>query len=166
MTDYIIVFGAAVRPNGRPSAALRRRIDLAARWERDNPGAMVIATGGVGRHGPAEAKVIKDALVASGIAARRIILEPRARDTLESVRRCHRLLMERGDCERVICCTSSYHQPRCALLLRLLGYTVISPAISMSRSRLKRRVYSRLILKEVIATPYDAALLMLRRKVG
>lgn len=165
LKEYVIVFGAAVRRNGNPSAALRLRINLAVKWARENPDSIVLPTGGAGKHGPAEARVMRRALIDAGIASDRIIVEPRGRDTLESVRLCDRLLRERNDCRRVVCCTSRYHQPRCALLFRLLGYEVVLPEAPTSLRQLRRRSYARLILKEIVATPYDA-LLLLRRKAA
>lgn len=161
--DYVIVFGAAVRASGRPSAALRRRIDAAAGWAHEHPDAMIMPTGGVGADGPAEAEVIMACLVAAGIEPRRIIMEGCGRDTLESIERCNRLLRDRGDCRRVICCTSAYHQPRCTLLLRLLGHEVVVPTMPKSREKLSRFGYVRLVMKEVAALPFDAALLLFKR---
>jgi uncharacterized SAM-binding protein YcdF (DUF218 family) len=163
MRDYIIVFGAAVRANGKPSLVLRRRIDRAAAWARAHPDAMIMPTGGTGEHGPAEAAVMKQALVQAGIAARRIVPECEGRDTLESIRLCDRLLRERGDCARVVVCTSRYHQPRCALLFRLLGWTALAPKSGRSTGRLSRRTHGRMIAREVLALPYDAILLLAHR---
>lgn len=161
--DYVVVFGAAVRPGGRPSPALRHRIDGAVAWARDHPTAMVMPTGGVGEHGPAEAVVMRRALVEAGIGSSRIVVEPRGRDTLESVRLCHRLLQARGDCRRIVCCTSTYHQPRCVLLFRLLGYTVVIPSVPNTMGKMSRRTYGRLVVREFAATPYDGLLLLLGR---
>jgi len=161
--DYIIVFGAAVRPNGKPSLALRRRIDSAASWAREHPSAMIMPTGGTGTHGRAEAAVMKQVLVDAGIPARRIVPECEGRDTLESIRLCDRLLKRRGDCERIVVCTSSYHQPRCALLFRLLGYRVVSVRMTTGRGHLRRRTYGRMLAREALALPYDAMLLLARR---
>jgi uncharacterized SAM-binding protein YcdF (DUF218 family) len=163
MSDYVIVFGAAVRPNGKPSLALRRRIDKAAAWAREHPSAFVMPTGGAGEHGPAEAEAMKQALLDAGVAAKRIVIEPEGRDTLESIRLCDRLLRQRGDCGRVVVCTSRYHQPRCMLLFRLLGYTVITPAGSTSIGRLRRWTYTRMLGREIVALPYDAMLLLAKR---
>lgn len=163
--DYVIVFGAAVRPDGRPSAALRRRIASAAAWARKHPTSMIVPSGAVGDNGPAEAKVIKQALVESGVSPRRILLEPNGRDTLESVRLCHELIRRRGDCRQIVCCTSAYHQPRCALLLRLLGYTVVVPNIPTSRGRMSRYRFARLLLREIVALPWDVTLLLVRRGI-
>ena len=112
--DYAIVFGAAVRPDGRPSRTLLKRIDGARAWAERHPDAMVIATGATGRFGAAEAMVITNLLRAGGIGGDRILVEPCGRDTLESVRLCHRLLRARGDAARVICCTSSFSISRAA----------------------------------------------------
>lgn len=159
--DYVVIFGAAVRPGGRPSPALRQRIKGALAWVRNHPSAMVMPTGGIGRHGPAEAVVMKRALVSAGIASSRIVIESYGRDTLESARLCHQLLQERGDCRRIICCTSTYHQPRCVLLFRLLGYTVVIPKMPNSMGRMSRKTYSKLVVREFAATPYDSVLLLL-----
>lgn len=158
--DYVIVFGAGVRPDGRPSPTLLHRIEGAAAWAERSPDAMILATGGIGRFGPAEAEVIAAQLLERGIGASRILLEPRGRDTLESVRLCGEILRARGDAARVICCTSTFHQPRCALLLRLLGYAVVTPLMPNSWRCMSRRRYAALIAKEIVATPYDAALLL------
>jgi uncharacterized SAM-binding protein YcdF (DUF218 family) len=165
MRDYVIVFGAAVRPDGSPSAALRHRIDGAVAWAREHPAAIIMPTGGVGAKGSAEADVMERGLLAAGIEPDRIVSEPHAQDTLESVRLCDRLLRRQGDCGRVVCCTSAYHQPRCALLLRMLGYEVVVPKMPDDRGRLAWPAYVRLLLKESIATPYDALLLFLRPRL-
>ena len=164
--DYLIIFGAAVRPDGRPSPTLLQRIDGALAWAERLPEAMLIATGATGRFGPAEAAVIAELLRAGGVSGDRILLEPCGRDTLESVRLCDRLLRDRGDCARVICCTSTFHQPRCAVLLRLLGYDVVLPAMPNSWGRMSRSRYAELVAKEIVATPYDALLLVARRAFG
>lgn len=163
LRDYIVVFGAAVRPGGRPSAALRHRIEGALAWARDHERALLMPTGGLGDHGPAEAVAMADAFVAAGIEPARIVPEPRGRDTLESVRLCHRLLRLRGDCLRIVCCTSTYHQLRCALLFRLLGYEVVTPRMPHARRGMSRKSYGRLVAREVAAIPYDMLLLLLRR---
>ncbi|MBV9884581.1 MAG: YdcF family protein [Sphingomonadaceae bacterium] len=163
MRDYVIIFGAAVRSDGRPSGSLRHRIEGALAWAARHPDALFIPTGGIGESGFAEAEVIQDGLAKGGIAPARIVPELQARDTLESVRLCDAILRERGDCGRVICCTSTYHQPRCGLLFRILGYKVVLPDMPQGLGRLSRGALAGLVLKEVIATPYDALLLLVMR---
>ena len=114
VADYIVIFGAAVRADGSASGSLRRRCENAVRYgdvEHGNP--FFLPSGGIGRHGPAEALVMRDILVELGIEEQRILLECEARDTLESVRLCTRILRRRPDVGRVIVSTSSYHRMRC-----------------------------------------------------
>jgi uncharacterized SAM-binding protein YcdF (DUF218 family) len=82
------------------------------------------------------------------------------------VRFCHRLLQAQGDCVRVVCCTSTFHQPRCTVLLRLLGYEVVDPSMSSSWRHLGRTSYAMLVAKELVATPYDMLILLARRAIG
>jgi uncharacterized SAM-binding protein YcdF (DUF218 family) len=124
---------------------------------------MIMPTGGIGKYGPAEAVAMKRALMEAGVAASQIVVERYGRDTLESVRLCHQLLQARGDCRRIVCCTSTYHQPRCVLLFRLLGYSVVVPKVPNSMGRMSRTTYGKLVVRELAATPYDSLLLMLGR---
>ncbi len=57
--DYVIVFGAAVGADGRPSAVLRHRLEAAADWAKGRSNARILVTGGLGRHPPAEAEVMR-----------------------------------------------------------------------------------------------------------
>ena len=105
---------------------------------------------------------MRKALIDSGVPASRIVMELRGEDTLQSVRLCHQLIERRGDCNRVVCCTSRYHQPRCALLLKMLGYRVVLPPVAMTRGRLSWFGFARLFVRELAAVPYDALLLFAR----
>ncbi|TFW29942.1 YdcF family protein [Duganella callida] len=162
MAIYLIIFGAAVRADGSASPSLARRVDGAWRYALAQPGAVrFLATGGVGRHGPAEALVMRDLLLARGCDEQLILLETQAGDTLESVVRCERILAGLTDIELVAVCTSGYHQYRCALLLRLLGYRVALPAMPADRPFLGGFTWGRYVAKECLALPYDVLLLLL-----
>ena len=154
----ILIFGAAVRPGGKPSTTLRRRVEAALACAQGHPDARFIPTGAVGRHGPSEASVMAGLLTKSGVRSDRIMLEETGTDTLSSVRAIARLLRESGQRGRVMVATSPYHQPRCLLLLCLFGISArpcpfppqpSSPSWGM-------RWYWR--LREVPALPYDAVL--------
>jgi uncharacterized SAM-binding protein YcdF (DUF218 family) len=167
--DYIVIFGAAVREDGSASGSLRRRCENAASWAR-NPAsgtlACFVASGGVGRHGPAEALVMRDILIESGVDPRRILLEAQARDTLESVRLCTRMLRSRPDVQRVLVSSSSYHNPRCVLLFCLAGFASQALPTASDRPHLGWGKWLRYVLKELIATPWDACLLLAHRIHG
>lgn len=151
----IIIFGAAVRPDGHPSATLRERIDAAARFGATQPDPVFIPTGGQGRFGDSEAAVMRDRLLDHGVPAERIILEDTATDTLSSVRAVRRLLRAHGLRGEVHVTSSGYHQPRCMALLWLAGIKVRrAPPPPAPPGRWYWR------LREVPALPYDAILVI------
>ncbi|MDB5396343.1 MAG: hypothetical protein JWM91_3849 [Rhodospirillales bacterium] len=124
---------------------------------------MFLATGGLGRRGPAEAHIIRDCLVAGGIDHSEILVEDRATDTLESAVYCDRILRQRKDVELLIPCSSGYHNPRCALLLRILGYRVRMVSVPSDCEFVGLRTWTLYVLKEILALPYDAMLLLAKR---
>jgi len=160
----IIVFGAGLRPDGSPSPTLTRRIDAAISFGRRlRPAPLYLPTGGVGRHGPAEAQAMAQRLERSGIGRDAILVEPTARDTLASVLACERLLRNLGHRGPVFAATSAYHLPRCLLLLRLAGLRAraVPPPREPAARRWRKRWYWR--LRELPAVPYDAMLLLWKR---
>jgi len=159
MPSYYIIFGAAVRPGGLPSGALRRRVEQAFIAASAEPDAFFLVTGGVGLHGPSEARVMTTLLVERGIPERRILLEEKASDTLESAVECARILRDRGDAVRVHVCTSSYHVPRCRLLMRILGIPTRPLAMPSERLLLGRSTWSYHVLRETAAIVWDGLLL-------
>jgi uncharacterized SAM-binding protein YcdF (DUF218 family) len=162
---YFVIFGAAVRADGAPSGSLARRVEGALALARDVPDRMFLATGGVGRHGPAEARVIRDLLVTAGIDPSEILLEDQASDTLQSVLFCHAILRLRDDAEVLTPCSSGYHNLRCALLFRMLGYQVRIGRMPPDLPHLGPRKWAAYVLKEFLALPCDAVLLLLRRAI-
>ena len=162
---YLVIFGAAVRADGSPSGSLVRRVEGALAFARTIANARFIATGGIGRHGPAEAVVIRDLLMRGGIAEPDIFLEDKAHDTLDSIERCHAILAQHADVELVVPCTSRYHQPRCAALFSLLGYAVRVPPMPAERPQLPLLKWVLYMMKEFVALPYDAVLLLIRHRV-
>lgn len=156
----MVIFGAAVRPDGRPSGVLRRRIEgaLAAARAIDDP--WFLTTGGLGREGHVEAQVMAGHLTAGGARAERVLVEGAALDTLQSVRLCHEILAARRDVGEVVVCTSRFHQPRCAMLLAMLGYRVVRPPMPLDRPHLGPGRWAAYVGKEFFSTPYDCILLL------
>jgi uncharacterized SAM-binding protein YcdF (DUF218 family) len=163
MASYLIIFGAAVRADGTPSGSLLRRVEGALAAAPSYPEPRFLVTGGLGRHGPAEAIVMRDLLMAKGVASKNILLETQAKDTLESIRFCGIILASLSDVALLVPCTSRYHLPRCAILLRLLGYPVARPHMPADRPHLGTRKWLSYALKEFLALPYDVMLLLAHR---
>ena len=161
----IIIFGAAVRPDGSASPALRRRVEAAAAFGAGLPAPLYVPTGARGRFGPAESAVMAALLRERGVSPERILEEPTGTDTLSSVLACLALLRARGHAAGpVFAATSGYHLPRCLLLLRLAGLTASPVPPPEADPSWPRRWYWR--LREAPALPYDAALMLAARLRG
>lgn len=160
----IVIFGAAVRPGGRPSAALHRRVEAAAAFSVRFTAPLFVPTGGVGRHGPSEASVMRRLLVECGMAPGRILLEESGTDTLSSARAVARLLQANGLDAPVFAASSAFHLPRCVLLLRLFGVPAraAGPPWVSAGSRWTTRAWW--WLREAAALPYDLILALIERR--
>jgi uncharacterized SAM-binding protein YcdF (DUF218 family) len=162
----VVIFGAAVRPDGSPSTTLRRRVEAAAAFGTRFAAPLFIPTGGVGRYGASEASVMANLLRTFALRNATIVLEETGTDTLSSVRAVARIIRERGLSAPVYAATSRYHLPRCVLLLRIAGIRARAcpPPPFPAAERLCRRWYWR--LREVLALPFDLLLMAAIRLRG
>lgn len=127
-SDVIIVLGAKVRTGGLPSPALRRRIlhavDLFQRGFSD----VLIVSGGIGKHPPSEAEMMKRIAVEHGVPQEKIVMEDTAKTTLDSAVACARMIRRNG-WSTALLVTDRFHMLRSAILFRLCGAKVnCSPA--------------------------------------
>jgi uncharacterized SAM-binding protein YcdF (DUF218 family) len=164
----IIIFGAAVRPDGRASQTLRHRVEAAARFGARFACPLFIPTGAKGRYGDAEATVMARQLIDAGFPPGSIRTEETGTDTLSSVLAVVRIIRgenARGNTAPVFACTSAYHLPRCLLLLRMAGLKarICPPPNVPAATSLSRRWFWR--LRETAALPYDALLMAWLRLV-
>lgn len=146
----IVVFGAAVRADGRPSPTLARRIGYAATTAEREVDTDLFCTGGVGREGPSEASVMARAL-APTIAETRIHLDEASQDTLQQVAAAAAFARAYGYAA-CVSCTDSYHQPRVMMLFAMFGIRC-RPIRFMRDGR--KRYQGRMWAREVLALPYD-----------
>ena len=164
--DYFIVFGAAVRPDGQPSAVLRDRVESGYRLARGRPHARFLVTGGLGRFPPPECEVMRALLIERGVPPETIVTECEAHDTLSSAVLCTRILAARGDAESVTVCSSPYHLPRCRLVLKVLGVDTRKVPMPGGRRGLRRAGGLRACLREAVAIPWDLLLALRLRLFG
>lgn len=164
--DYIVVFGAAVRADGRPSAVLRHRLDAALRWAEGRPQVRFVVSGGLGRHPPAEADAMRDYLMERGIDTRMILTEPEGRDTLSSSVRCMEILKREANLGSVVLCSSSFHLPRCRLIFRALGVAARTVEIESDRGVLGPLRWLKASAREGPAIIWDVTLALGRRLIG
>jgi uncharacterized SAM-binding protein YcdF (DUF218 family) len=159
----IVIFGAAVRPDGAPSATLRGRVAAAVDLGTRFADPLYLPTGAKGRRGASEASVMARLLRQSGVSPERILLEETGTDTLSSVRAVARLLaggipvhVAPVYVAPVYVATSGYHLLRCRLLLRLAGIAAFACPPPPASTGFRQRWYWR--LREAAAIPYDAIL--------
>lgn len=154
----ILIFGAAVRPDGKASVTLQRRVQAALACAKGHQAVQFIPTGAVGRYGPSEASVMAGLLQESGVPGEQIQLEETGSDTLSSVRAVAQLLRQQPSHGPVMLATSAYHLPRCLILLRLFGIAArpCPPPRGSATGTWWKRWYWR--AREVAALPYDVTL--------
>lgn len=108
---------------------------------------------------------MRSMLINSGIRPEAILIESEARDTLESIIFCDEILRGRNDVFEVVPCTSRYHVPRCAALLWLMGWHVRTVLMPADLGALPLRKLGWYYTKEFLAFPYDAAVLVTKRRL-
>lgn len=117
----LVVLGAALRPDGRPRPALARRIETAARRFAEGAAPLVLVTGGARPAGRmTEAAAMHAALVEQGVPPGAILVEDRARDTVDNARLSIPMLRAAG-VERAWIVTDRVHMPRALAIFRLMG---------------------------------------------
>jgi uncharacterized SAM-binding protein YcdF (DUF218 family) len=165
----IVIFGAAVRPDGRPSQTLRHRVEAAARFGARFTRPLFIPTGAKGRYGDAEATIMARLLIDAGFAPETIHREETGTDTVSSVRAVARMILKAqagASTSEIYACTSAYHLPRCLVLLRLAGIKARAcppPPVPAATSQWQRWFWR---LRETPALPYDALLMLWLRVTG
>ncbi len=120
--DYVIVLGAGL-VGDRPSNPLRVRIEKAAEYMTENPGTVLVASGGKGIDEQiSEAECIKVQLTeVYGIDEDRIILEDRSRDTVENLEFSKKIIGDPDAATGII--TNGFHEYRAMLIAKHAGYT-------------------------------------------
>jgi len=84
--DVAVVLGTEVLQGGRPSRTLEARVRHAAGLYAQGRVRLLVPTGGLGRHPPAEAEVMGRVLRGEGVPEDAVVLEDRALNTWDSAR--------------------------------------------------------------------------------
>lgn len=127
----IVVLGGAISPvvsAARSDVALNEaaeRMTAVARLARDHPYARIVFTGGSGRlfGGASEADFVTGLFESFGIPRDRIVLEDRARNTVENAANTKALVRPKPG-ERWLLVTSAHHMPRSVGIFRKAGFPV------------------------------------------
>lgn len=121
--DYLVVLGAAVYGD-QPSLTLVRRLEGARDYLLAYPDSVAIVSGGMGAgETVTEAQAMRDWLLANGISADRVLMEPKATSTMENLQYSFEIIRARGDEPdgHVAIVSSAYHLYRAKLMAKNLG---------------------------------------------
>ena len=133
-----IVLGAAVWPGG-PSPTLLRRTRHGAGLVLSGRAGRLVCTGGVGRHGPAEAAAAARIAAEMGVPSASVSTETASRTTWENLRGALPLLPGTS----VLIVTDRWHMPRALMIARRLGLDAAGspcPAGSRPAQRLRMAI--------------------------
>ncbi|WP_068777009.1 YdcF family protein [Paenibacillus sp. FJAT-26967] len=126
-SDAIIVLGAAVW-NGKPSNAMKERLDIALEAYNKGLAPRIITTGGTVTSEPSEASVMKKYLVANGVPASAIRTEEESTSTMENLRNSKHI-MKQEKWQSAIIVTHGFHTYRSLLMARSLDMNVTAEPV-------------------------------------
>ncbi len=121
--DALVVLGAMVLPDGRPSAAMARRVEAAVGLYHRDVAPVVVMSGGAVGHPTPEARAMADLAVAAGVPENSLILELSSRNTWQNAREVAALARARG-WTRMMVVSDSFHLPRARDMFRRHGLRV------------------------------------------
>ena len=159
----IVIFGAAIRPDGEPSDALVRRIGYGLEAAHEHPDAPILCSGGVVRPGPSEASIMAERLMRKGVDPGRLILDEASLDTLQNAAAAA-AEAARGGHPYVIVCSEGYHLPRIRLLLRLHGVESRPGPFRRGPAGAPVHGWVGMSLREGLAIPHNLAVMLARRR--
>ncbi|MEG0384962.1 MAG: YdcF family protein [Solibacillus sp.] len=142
--EYVIILGAKVNPGGVPSLTLANRLQVAADYLHNYPHVIAIVSGGQGAdEDRTESSVMKEYLLAEGIASKRILVEDEATSTYENLLYSKRLLPE--EVTEVTIISNDFHLRRASYLAEKIGFQVDvlaapTPKIVETKMRLRERL--------------------------
>ena len=118
--EYCIVLGAQWKSSG-PGEMLRKRLDCAVEYLKENEDTIAVVSGGQGSREPiAEADGMKSYLMAAGISEDRILVENTSTNTYENLQFSGQLLPRES--ARVVIVTNNFHVFRALKIAGHLGY--------------------------------------------
>lgn len=146
-----IILGAAVWPGGEASPTLRRRTLHGVALFKTGRVSQLICSGGLGKHPPSEAAVMREICLAEGLPTDAILLEDRSHSTLENLTNA-KALIEDPETADIVIVTDHYHKWRALLTARHLGFRIRASCPSTTGTTWHRVLKS--WLREIPALAY------------
>lgn len=122
--DAVLVLGAGVRSDGKPSMMLEDRLLTALSLYEDGLCGTVIVSGDHGTEGYDEVNVMKDYLVKRGVPSERIFMDHAGFSTYDSLYRATEIF----GASRLMIVTQEYHAPRALMIARHLDIESVAVA--------------------------------------
>ncbi|WP_166416493.1 YdcF family protein [Cochlodiniinecator piscidefendens] len=161
MVDVIILLGACVWADGKPSPSLVRRTLYAAKLWHAAPDSIVITTGRIGPLSPpSQAQVAADILTQQGVPNTHIYLDHASANTYENLKFGLELL-PRETINKITITSDAYHLPRAYVTARALGYLVTTAGPRYHLGQAGLPTHLKMVLREMIALPFYAVRLLL-----
>ena len=119
-SDVIIVLGAQVKPDGTPSVALERRLNVALSIYQEKRQTLIVC-GAQGEDEPApEGEVMRAWLIQRGVLAQDVVAETASFNTRENLLYAKEIMRER-ELSHAVVVTSDYHVARSLALCDQVG---------------------------------------------
>lgn len=140
--EAIVVLGAGVEADGRPSDATRARIQHGVRLHEAGYAPLLVVSGGERVGPPAEADVMGAWALAAGVSPEALLVENQSLDTQQNADFAAPLLRERG-VETILLVTSPFHQWRAERVFEEAGFEVYlsPPPDDPAEQRPVKRIY-------------------------
>ncbi|WP_245600169.1 YdcF family protein [Paenibacillus harenae] len=115
--DAAVVLGNKVEVNGQPSERLKARLDKSVELYEGGYFSYIIVSGGIGKEGFDEAKVMKSYLIDKGIPAEKIKVDNNGYNSYMTAQNTSKI-MEELELDSVMVITQYFHVARTKLALR------------------------------------------------
>lgn len=136
--DAIVLLGYALE-DGQPTDELRARVRAAARAYDEGLAGIILASGGAAQGcQTTEAEAMLRLLMQMGIPEKDILLESKAKDTMENLRFAAQLLGGAKG-KRILVVTSDYHVRRSVWTARRVGFKAAGYAAELPHDELWQR---------------------------
>lgn len=128
--DYLILLGGGIDKDGNLPSSVLSRVEKAADYLKLHQECVCVVTGGTLKWLPyPEAPAIKNHLIKKGIESDRILLEDKAKDTIQNLQFSCKLISETFEIplqevleSKVVIVTSRFHLRRAERLAKRIGY--------------------------------------------
>ena len=115
----IIVLGNKVELSGEPSKRLQYRLNKSYELFQSGMGQKIIVSGGIGKEGFDEAKVMASYLIEKGVPTEKIIRDNEGNTTYDSALNCRSILND-SNAQSVIVVSQYFHLLRSKIALRYI----------------------------------------------